>query len=178
MTDSLEKRFASLPEEIQPDRDLWPGISAQLQAPVSHARPHRQWPLALAAGIALVAVTAAITWRIATPPGVAPERVLASLVQTDSAGQFSPGSEFLSTRAELVSALQENWSRLPPDSQRIVADNLLEIRRSLNAIEAALTQDPNNASLQQLLHTTYEQELQLLVTLNRVSQTFPVEVEI
>ncbi|MBT8143173.1 MAG: hypothetical protein KJO55_00630, partial [Gammaproteobacteria bacterium] len=109
---------------------------------------------------------------------VPPAQTLASLIQISSDSEYTPTPELLSTRTELIYSLQRNWSRLPAESQRIVADNLLEIRDSLTAIEAALSQDPDNASLQQLLHTTYEQELAMLVTLNRASHSLPIEVEL
>ncbi|NND59296.1 MAG: hypothetical protein HKN49_03430 [Gammaproteobacteria bacterium] len=180
MNDPLFNRFQSLPEAIEPERDLWPEIATRLDRSPVTATTRVAWPVALAASVALVAMTAAITWRIASPAvdQVPPAQTLASLIQISSDSEYTPTPELLSTRTELIYSLQRNWSRLPAESQRIVADNLLEIRDSLTAIEAALSQDPDNASLQQLLHTTYEQELAMLVTLNRASHSLPIEVEL
>ena len=179
--DPILARAANLPTEIAPERDLWPGIAAQLDMPVSTlGQPRRNWHwhVALAAGVVVVALTAAVTWRVAVMQFAAPPAdVLAELMQTGTDATLQPEVELVDMRNELLDSLQASLSRLPPESQRIVVDNLLEIRASLSAIEAALSLDPDDASLQQLLYTTYEQELQMLGNLHRMTQSLPVEVE-
>lgn len=178
--DALLRAAAALPESIEPERDLWPDIAARLGAaePVPAARP---WWLALAAGIALVAVTAALTWQVASTRAPAPATVAAptDAVPPAAAGdEVDPArGELRFMRAQLLNSLESNLSRLPPESQRVVVDNLLEIRASLVAIEEALAADPSNPSLQQLLYTTYEHELAVLADVNRVALTLPTEVE-
>lgn len=180
MNDVIDDRARQMAEEIHPERDLWPEIAARLQPPARPATAPSQWPLALAAGIAVVALTAAVTWQLAVrsiQPPVAIEDALTSLAEVSSDADLLPGTGLVETRAQLVAVLQANWSRLPVESQHAVAQNLVEIRRSLDAIAVALAQDPDNVSLQKLLHTTYEQELEMLVTLNKAALISP-EVEI
>lgn len=178
-TDPIFAKAAELPPEISPERDLWPGIAARLNEPAAAtgtARGTRHWPVALAAGLVVIGLTAAVTWRLAamqfaTPPA----EVLAGLIQDN--GGTHPGVELTDVRNQLLASLNDSLTRLPPESQRIVVDNLLEIRTSLAEIEAALSRDPDDASLQQLLYTTYEQELQVLWHLNRMTQSLATEVE-
>ena len=177
--DPILARAAELPDEIAPQRDLWPGIAAQLDVGAGgRSRTGWRWQGALAAGVALVALTAAVTWRIAVMQSAAPPAdALADLMQAGTGAALQPGIELVDMRNDLLDSLQASLSRLPPESQRIVVDNLQAIRTSLNEIEAALWQDPDDASLHQLLYTTYEQELQMLGNLHRMTQSLPVEVE-
>ncbi len=179
--DPILARAARLPTEISPERDLWPGIAARLERPAgASGRPGRSWhwPAAMAAGLVVVALTAAITWRLAVIQFAAPPaEVLAGLIHDDRSAGSQPGAELVDVRNQLLGSLHQTLSRLPPESQRTVVDNLLEIRASLDEIEAALSRDPDDASLQQLLYTTYEQELQMLWNLNRMTQPLATEVE-
>ena len=58
---------------LEPSRDLWAGIAARIETPVValeprrlSAAPSRRWWTMAAAAAALVAVTAGVTWRLAT----------------------------------------------------------------------------------------------------------------
>lgn len=171
--DALMRAARRLPESIEPARDLWPAIAEQL-GPRQPAAPTRPWLLALAASAALVAVTAGVTWRVATEQQ-AP--VVADAGAPAAAEAAAPQRELMLLRAQLLDSLDGNLARLPSDSQRVVVDNLLQIRASLAAIEEALADDPSNPSLQQLLYRTYEHELSVLADVNRLALTLPAEVE-
>ena len=177
--DALLRAAARLPESIEPPRDLWPGIAAQLGTQERDNAPARPWLLALAASVALVAVTAGVTWRIAVerPAAPAPTPVAATTTTPAPETPTTATGELMFLRAQLLDTLDDNLARLPADSQRVIVDNLLVIRASLSAIEEALAADPNNPSLQQLLYTTYEQELSVLADVNRLALTLPTEVE-
>lgn len=176
--DALLRAAAALPETIEPQRDLWPGIAAQLAQ--SHAaKTSRTWVYSLAASFALVAITAGITWRVATMNDAKPSAPVAVAEQASApAAPDQTKGELRFMRAQLMTVLEDNLARLPPASRRVVIDNLLDIRASLAAIEQALVADPTNPSLQQLLYTTYEHELSVLAGINRVALTLPTEVEI
>jgi hypothetical protein len=75
---SLDQLLQTLPRDVAPPHDLWPGIVAATR----RARP--RWPLALAlaAGIAIACLSAALTWmmvanRQATPVLTASQNDLA-----------------------------------------------------------------------------------------------------
>lgn len=58
---------------LAPSRDLWAGVAARIETPVAVLQPRRvsaaprhQWWKAAVAAAALVAVTAGVTWRLAT----------------------------------------------------------------------------------------------------------------
>ena len=176
--DSLVKRAAALPAEIEPARDLWPGIASQLAPQTEHASvaKHNVWPAALAAGLALAVLSSSVTWWIANRPDVSTERIVAAM--TDSMTPFAEDAEMLQVRQQLTVSLDESLNRLSPRTRRQVGLNLLEIHQSLADIRVALDEDPNNAFLHQLLHTTYQQELGLLSDINKLAGTLPEEIGI
>lgn len=174
--DAILQQAASLPSEIQPQRDLWPQIEAQIGARRAPSR-RRPWLLALAAALALVAVTAGVTWQLAQSQLAVPATgVMAELAAGGTVNRAAAEVQYM--RTQLTQSLEANLSRLPPDSRKVIVENLLEIRASLVAIEQALASNPGNPSLQQLLYTTYERELAVLADANRIALSLPEEVEI
>ena len=66
--DPLLAQASDLPQEIAPPRDLWPAIAAKL-AEQSPAAPRRfAWPMTLAAGFLIAAVSALLTWGLMRDP--------------------------------------------------------------------------------------------------------------
>ena len=64
----LDQALAALPRTIEPDRDLWTAIESRLE----RRRTVLTWPVALAAGVALIAMTALMTLLVTDarhPPG-------------------------------------------------------------------------------------------------------------
>ncbi|MDH3646022.1 MAG: hypothetical protein OER80_04540 [Gammaproteobacteria bacterium] len=175
--DPLMERAAALPDEINPNRDLWPVIASRL-TPAIQSKPSSRssvWPIALAAGLALAVLSSAITWTVANRADVSPDRIAA--VITEPARPYVQDAELVQIRQELTAALDDNLMRLSPKTRRKVSANLLEIHESLAEIRMALDADPNNGFLHQLLYTTYQQELGLLSNINRVALTLPDEIE-
>ncbi|MBT8135653.1 MAG: hypothetical protein KJO54_01435 [Gammaproteobacteria bacterium] len=176
-SDSLIGRAAALPDEISPERDLWPQIASKLGQPeVPAVQQRRWWPQAVAAGVALVALSSAVTWRFATQQDVSTAAVVAAI--TAPATQYVADAEMLQVRQRLTVALDDSLQRLSPDTRRNVSRNLLEIHESLARIRTALEQDPQNAFLHQLLHSIYRQELDLLTDINKLAAERPQEIQI
>src|SRR6478736_8431310 len=59
----LRFRLRQLPRELEPARDLWPGIAARLPEPRTRTRPAWTVGLALAASLAV----AVVGWRLVAP---------------------------------------------------------------------------------------------------------------
>ena len=175
--DPLVQRAATLPESIEPGRDLWPEIAAQLSPvaqTVSTGR-HAVWPVALAASLTLAVLSSAATWWVVSRPDLSTPRIVE--LMTDPAQPYVQDVELLNARRELTDSLDQSLMRLSPRTRRQVSMNLLDIHESLAEIRVALEEDPDNTFLHQLLFSTYQQEIGLLSNINRVALTLPDEVE-
>jgi hypothetical protein len=180
-----------LPEAVQPPRDLWAGIEAQINAERQPAKPvqstatrrlaQRRW-LAVAAMIGTLAVGVWIGRSIM--PGVGPTQPplavdkpntaqpsatsnVAALVQA----AYLSDPKFRETRDALVKSLAARLATLPPESRAKVVDSLATIHKSMQDLEAALGKDPTNALLQELLLNTYQDEMRVLTTVHEASET-------
>lgn len=176
----LTRALAALPRELPPERDLWPGIAAQL-APRSSER--RWLPLA-AAAVLLVAASSLITAHVvrqgATPvasvaPAAAPETpaVPAAPATSVQAASFGPGyaldPEYAAARRQLAEMLARRIDRLPASARQKVENNLAELHRAADEINAALALQPGDALLEELLLNTYQDELAVLASVNQLA---------
>lgn len=189
--DRLVEAARRLPEEIRPRRDLWPDIKARLRVDEEPAASPGRWRLApaLAAGVALVALSSAITlWVTDRPPHVVVRNVPTTNSMLMKAGTVTPGATFGSSyalgpkyeraRQDLASELETTMESLPPETQETVKRNLQQIREALAELNKELASDPNNVLLQQLLMATYQDELAVLMNVNKMVQTLPTRTEI
>jgi hypothetical protein len=166
------RSLRELAQPVQPSRDLWPAISAEMTKAAPVAGPAKRPPdlkwLAMAATVLALAIGIWIgralvpTGGSAVPPNVArttpaPETVPAAFV-TDP--------RYLKARAQLVRGLEAQLKTLPPETQQKVAASLATIRKSKQDIEAALGRDPANALLQELLVNTYQDEMRVLTSVH------------
>lgn len=167
-TDPLVAATAQLPKDVAPARDLWPAIAARLDAQTAPVRGVR-WPMALAAGFLVAAVSALLTWGLLRGPAAPPaETTLAgkspepAMVMPVSYGPNTPlGEAQLAARDELLARFRERLAELPPATRESVVRNLAVIQRAADEIDAALAQDPASGLLNELLLSTYRKELQL-----------------
>ena len=167
----LDRALAGLPREIGPARDLWPGIAAQLEP----RRAQRRWlPLAAAAVLLVAAsslITAQVVRRNAAPVAtVAPAAPGPGDVRPAS---FGPGHaldpEYAAARQQLAAMLAARMDRLPSSARQKVADNLAELHRAADEINAALALQPGDALLEELLLNTYQDELAVLASVNQLA---------
>ncbi len=145
MTDpDLRWQLRQLPREIEPARDLWPGIAARLRPPA--ARSRRPWLalLSLAASLCL-AVGLAVVLRPAT--STAPDPV-AELVQREA--------EALTQEYE--AALLEMRGAPVPDP---LVPALATLDASAGEIREAMAEQPGSTHLLDQLKRTYSRRLAL-----------------
>jgi len=157
----LQARIDKLPEEMSPERDLWPGIERALvqlpqQSPQqgglqqtrgSSAVSKMKMPMAWAASVVAAVL---LTWMNFSPQqGQSTQLNLVAAMQQD----FE-----LQKKTMLVSFGQPQIDKLPLEMQ----NQLNQLAAARASINKALTEDPNNADLLSLLRFTQQQELDLL----------------
>jgi hypothetical protein len=168
---SLEEALGSMPRELQPERDLWPGIARRLEqgtgpGAVRAAGGRRpQWPWALAASLGVLALAGALCWSVVQ------QRTSVELT-AQRAAAAGPGStlvsfgpprdaDYVAARAGLERTFNERLSLLAPITRTRVQADLAVIRKANEDIRAALAQDPASPLLWQLLRSTWQQEIDL-----------------
>jgi hypothetical protein len=169
--DALLSKVGTLPQCIEPARDLWPEIRARLeQQPVAAKTAPRimSWPWALAAGIAIASVSVLFTWLAVRAPGDGPAQVASlapapvAALQTVSYGGYARlGAEYTETRAAMLQLFRARLATLPPDVQLLVGQDLATIQKAADDIDAALSDDPSSQLLNRLLLSTYQEEMRL-----------------
>ena len=150
--EKLDAALAKLPRDIQPARDLWPGIAGRIAA--RRARVQIAWSYGIAVAAVLVAA-AAVTWSLFRPnaPGT---RLVASA--TDNHGVAAKAVDMLAQfTAQLVSD-----TGLPPRAREALLENLRMVNADITQTQAALKKYPNDLNLQALLFNLYQQQARLL----------------
>jgi hypothetical protein len=190
-----ERKVSSLAElarSIEPGRDLWPQIEAQINAERAaraaagaaprHAGQRRAvaWrPLAAAAMVASVAVGVWIGRSVLPTTGLpAPPSPLSAsgaspgLLDAPTAldAVYVPDPRYQRQRAALIRGLEAQLASLPPAAREKVMKSLTAIRRAKEDLQSALGKDPSNALLQELLINTYQDEMRALTDLHQASE--------
>jgi hypothetical protein len=151
----LRAETHALPREIQPARDLWAGIAPRL-APRATPTPVRSgWPLSptgLAAAALLLIVAggalgAVLTTRLRPQPD--------STFATDRA-------RYTAAAAQLAERLTNDPALLALTARGVVTHDLGILDAAIAEAETALTADPGNTALQQMLLSRERQRLDLL----------------
>jgi hypothetical protein len=187
----LDAALQALPRDVAPPRDLWPDIAARIEAEranlpagsAANGRPGRpRWMMPLVAAAAAITLVATSSLITAALLGSAPQ----SATMTTTAPQpktadpaadpkmvpaaFGPGHvldhEYLAARGQLASALQARIAQMPPSTRQKLEANLAELHRATREINAALVQQPGDPLLEELLLSTYQDELAVLASVN------------
>jgi len=164
--DPVLPKAAELPKEIAPSRDLWPGIAARLGESPQTARSFG-WPMAVAAGLLVAAVSALLTWGLVREPAQPPVQVATTqpaspeIVPVNYGTNSALTAREIAARDELLVQFRQRLDAMSPATRDTVVRNLAVIQKAASEIDAALAQDPASGLLNQLLLGTYKQELQL-----------------
>jgi len=161
------KRIDELQRDVPPARDLWPAISAAIEADRAAAtappvRRRAAWmPAAgMAAAVALVTVGVFIGRAITPQTGV----TVAQNPPVES--PYQPVSlvdaKYQQQRNALFAEVQAKLATMPAIEREKVNASLATLQRSITEIEAALGRDPANALLQELLVSSCQEEMRAL----------------
>jgi hypothetical protein len=184
-------RLSELPREISPPHDGWPALEARLResgrlqadvdppqrgnaAPARYRRPQLMRMVSLAAVLAAVLVGVSIDRWLLSPAHPIPPGLVA-IPHAGSAGgggmtvAYVTDPRYLRERAELLRTLNARLAKLPPPTRQKVIQSLTTIHQSMQQIQQALGREPGNALLQELLIDTYQDEMQVLSTVQEAS---------
>jgi hypothetical protein len=179
------RSLSELPREIPPPHDGWPALEARLresgrpQADVAgKAEPARRYRPQLLHFAALAAVLAAVLvgvsidrWILSPAPSTPPA---AAIPHSRAAGEgmtvaYVTDPRYLREREALLRSLNARLAKLPPPTRKKVLQSLTTIHQSMQQIQQALGREPGNALLQELLIDTYQDEMQVLSTVQEAS---------
>jgi len=147
----LRAHLRDLPRSIEPARDLWPPIEARL-TPRVRARPRRLL-YQLAAAIALIALSSAVTWLLVRRTA-APVVVATAPVDRDGLARLA--------RAGDVMEEGLGSSTLAPETRAVLARNLVVIDSAIAECQRALDADPGSPVLAGLLRAAHRQRVEFL----------------
>jgi len=176
---SLVTAAAQLPS-VTPTRDLWAGISDRIAAPTVALFPGASTPalpvrrgvsmrLFAIAATMLIAVSSAITWRIARAPSTGAGAV-GTLASTDS-GVDTNGKMLLATNPDVVYEqeivalriiVNERFTELDSTTVAVLKRNLDIIDRAIEESRQALALDPTSRALSISLDRAVESKLALM----------------
>jgi hypothetical protein len=161
-------RIDELAQNLPPARDLWPAISAAIEAeranaPAQSAHRRSRWlPAAgMAAAVALVTLGVFIG-RIIAPPQVTVARTPTSQGSPEVIPAALRDANYRKQRESLLVEVQNRLEKMPVAERDKVKASLATLRRSIGEIEAALGHDPANALLQELLVSSCQEEMRAL----------------
>ena len=166
----------ALPLEVEPTRDLWPGIAAGIGREGRGRLLRGPWRLrlglvaaaAVAAGVSMVMIAGGRHQApLGTAPSTTPIPVAAGSVPSDL---LDAEQEYAQATALLMAALEKRRDELSPEAVASVEDNLRAIDVALAQVRAALRQDPDSPQLARLLTSTHRRKVQTLQHVIRLSQ--------
>lgn len=184
--DPLDQALAGLPRDVEPQRDLWPGIRAQIEnepqvtdAGFRGGLASSRW-FQMAAGVLLVLASSVTTYLLTRESMQQSTQVAQQTVPTPQVSAtpasfaFAPemlGREYVQARAELDRSFHERVASLPPATRVKLERNLADLRQAARELAATLNEHPSDPLLQELLMSTYQSELQLLAEASELPVT-------
>lgn len=174
---------------VEPDRDLWAGIAATIEAPPAgrpvgarvielptaerqkretvEAVAPRRFSLSsrqlAAASVALIAASSLVTWALRPGPEVASAPPAATEGVIAPVSQVAePPEDLAGELASLEEAVTEARGALDPNTLRVLEHNLGIIEQAIADSQRALAQDPGNDFLTEHLRRAYQRKLEYL----------------
>lgn len=181
--DPLDTLLSELPRDVQPSRDLWPQIKAEIAADAPRAAAPalltQRW-FQLAAAVTLVVASSVITFFVVqssmqTQIVQARQEVTQQMQPVLSTmpvrfdGYEGLGKSYEEARAQLDAEYAKRIQSLPPVVRAKVERDIADLRRSAREISATLAQYPTDPLLQDLLVSTYQREIQLMSEVNTLA---------
>lgn len=176
--DELMAAASNLATGVKPERDLWPEIEQAIAQPAAPRKTvwNTVWAQA-AAVLLLVGGSSGLTYYTMSEqgdpvmPAVTGETLIFQQVSGNFGGDYHLGPDYQDARRDLQSQLAEEMVNLSPETQTAVETNLTAIRQAIEEINKALEAEPENVLLQNLLISTYKEELALMQRVDNIANT-------
>ena len=169
--DKLTEAAARLDTEVSPDRDLWPEVASAIAR-----RSRSRWNATFAQAAAVVLIIGAssgltyLAMNNRTPSATPAVGTAPLVIEQASFGEnYMLGPDYQDARNSLQAQLDVQLERMSPEAKADVLRNLEAIRSVIEEINRALANDPESALLQELLLSTYQQELSLMMKVGGIS---------
>jgi len=160
-----------LPTQIEPPRDLWPGIAAAISAPRQPKR-FMVWTMRIAAGLACVALGVGLGYRFLPKAGTTPgPQTSQEAVDTWLVKPVMLDAGYQKARTALAGEFFRRIAELPPNDRARVQKGLKQIEDGLRQLNDALKAQPDSVLLQQLALGAYQQELEYMQNVASLTQT-------
>ena len=163
----LAKQLADLDWEIEPEKDLWPGVSAQIQ---HYPRPKNTQAKSNWASIAIAAsITLALASLLFTSfTAINTQKIVASqesMMLYQQAQLELIEEQHQMVRVQFIQLLQQDKNNLNPEFIDEIQQVMSDVDDAAIQIKEAIKTQPNNPDYAAMLVMTYQHELKLL---NRV----------
>lgn len=145
----LQQQLEALPEQQQPEKDLWRGIELAINQSQPYTNSARKRWYAMAASLLVVGFAGWLSWQM--PQQAADAESLATLLSS----QHQQQKQALLVSFKGQQALTNNWQ-----------EQLLELDDAAEAIKKALQQEPDNPVLLKMLQQVYQQQIDLIETVH------------
>jgi hypothetical protein len=145
---------SALPRSIAPASDLWPGIRQRIDRPARSIGRITvpRWALA-AAAMGLVALSSGVTAALLRSPDAAPAVVR---------GVNALEAQYAEASRDLSRLLEDARATLAPETMTVIEKNLAIIDAALGEAREALSRDPGNEALGQMVVVAWRQKVDLL----------------
>lgn len=178
--DKLMKAARALETEVAPEHDLWPAIENAISRP---SRTSWNTVFAQAAAVLLlVGASSSLTYLAMnekTPIATfATDNTGLNFERVSFGGHYTLGPGYQDARSSLRAQLDEELERLSPEARAEVVKNISAIRAAIDEINRALVDEPDNILLQELLLSTYREELSVMMKVDRVANAVMLRSDI
>lgn len=155
----LQHALRDLPQELNPEHDLWPGIATQLKS-----APQRRWvPLAIAASLLVSVLSVGSSFYLyQRQQTLQNDMALLTLQKLESPYQFA--------RASYAQSWPQIKQNLDPETAQVVEKNLRVIAKARDELAKALNKNPDDQVVQNLLRQTLLQEIDTYAQIQKLAQ--------
>ena len=156
--------------DTHPDRDLWPQIARQLEPRHPRGTVLMRWPTALAAGLALIAVSAAGT-SVLLHRQTRGEKAISGIMASTLPATMNPNDAALARAvSDLEKAVKGSLDQLDPEARATVTKTLTMLDDAIAQAAARQTAAPDDPRAARFLTNTLKKKLQLLRTVSGLTQ--------
>jgi len=169
----LQKQIANLAVEEDPAIDLWPEIKSQIVAPEIQYRAPKWMSWAIAASLIVSFGSVTFSWQNLQQAKVAYEQ-FESVPRSQAESYLSQvqlmEDAYQVTKAILLKNIAGSGSNIDKLLMSDIEARLVDIELAASSIKEAIKKQPDNIQLPLLLKTTYQQELQILTQISKLTE--------